>query len=181
MAAAPVVEALERLFSEAEAAHRRVFPGDAIDPEWPIWFASYLAPKLPALLGTTRTTSELVACLLRAEEEHRVRTPEQPWARAYAEYFHECYCASPHADRDHLALYHYDRCFFCVRVRRVIEELGLPVELRDVLADRTHRADLVAARGRATVPVLRIESPDGGDRWMPESRDIIHYLRHTYG
>ncbi len=53
-------------------------------------------------------------------------------------------------------------------------------ELRDIFQDSQHRDDLVKARGRATVPVLRIESPDGEDRWMPESRDIVRYLQETY-
>jgi hypothetical protein len=29
-------------------------------------------------------------------------------------------------------------------------------------------------------PVLRITSPDGSERWMPESRDIVRYLEQTY-
>jgi hypothetical protein len=28
--------------------------------------------------------------------------------------------------------------------------------------------------------VLRITSPEGEDRWMPESRDIVGYLQETY-
>jgi glutaredoxin 2 len=41
--------------------------------------------------------------------------------------------------------------------------------------------DLVAARGRRTVPVLRRDLADGTVDWMPESRDIIDYLQRTYG
>ena len=40
--------------------------------------------------------------------------------------------------------------------------------------------ELIEARGRATVPVLRITSPGGEERWMPESRDIVHYLEKTF-
>jgi len=75
-----------------------------------------------------------------------------------------------------LALYHFPSCFFCQRVARVLEELELDVELHDVLRDGQARAELLDARGRATVPVLRIEQ-DGGVRWMPESADIIDHLR----
>ncbi|MBT8495368.1 MAG: glutathione S-transferase domain-containing protein [Deltaproteobacteria bacterium] len=64
-----------------------------------------------------------------------------------------------------------------MKVRHVIDELGLDVELRDVRRDPTHRADLIEARGRRTVPVLRIDRGEGEDEWMPESRDIIHFLR----
>ena len=79
-----------------------------------------------------------------------------------------------------LALYHYDGCPFCMIVRREIDRLGIEVELRNVIDDSQHRADLLAARGRGTVPVLRFTGPDG-DRWMPESRDIIAYLRDRFG
>ncbi len=82
---------------------------------------------------------------------------------------------------ERLALYHYATCGFCRWVRSVIDELGLDVELRDIHRDPQHMADLVAARGRRTVPVLRREQPDGTVEWLPESRDIIAYLHRTYG
>ena len=64
---------------------------------------------------------------------------------------------------------------------RVIEELDLDVELRHVYAEPKYRDELIEARGRGTVPVLWIQSPDGEVRWMPESLDIIEYLRRMYG
>ena len=76
-----------------------------------------------------------------------------------------------------LFLYHYQSCWYCMKVRRVIDELGIDVELRDVRRDPTHRADLLEARGRGTVPVLRIDRGDGEDEWMPESADIVDFLR----
>jgi hypothetical protein len=66
-------------------------------------------------------------------------------------------------------------------VQHTIDALDVDVEPRNILIDPQHRSDLVDARGRATVPVLRITSPDGEDRWMPESRDIMAYLQKTYG
>ena len=65
-------------------------------------------------------------------------------------------------------------------VRTVIDRLGVDVELRDIFETFEHRDGLIAARGRATVPVLRIVSPSGEDRWMPESRDIVRYLQTTF-
>ncbi len=85
----------------------------------------------------------------------------------------------PKADR--LALYQFEHCPFCVRVRRAIDELGIEVELRDIHADRKFRGELRDARGRTTVPVLQITSADGEERWMPESADIVRYLQATYG
>lgn len=89
---------------------------------------------------------------------------------------------SPEASTtDTLILYHYEGCPFCSMVRGPMEQLGLSVELRDILRNPVFRDELVSARGRTTVPVLRITSADGQERWMPESRDIIHYLLQTYG
>ena len=80
---------------------------------------------------------------------------------------------------DDLVLYHYDSCGFCWRVRRTLEELGVEVETRDILESPEALRELMEARGRRTVPVLRIREP-GGDRWMPESADIIRYLRDRF-
>ncbi len=85
------------------------------------------------------------------------------------------------APRERLALYHFDGCPYCARVRQAIARLGLDVELRDIRTSRRHWEDLVAARGRRTVPVLKIDAPDGGETWMPESADIVRYLEETYG
>ena len=79
-----------------------------------------------------------------------------------------------------LSLYHYDGCFYCGRVRRALDKLGVEVELRDIRAEPRHLADLLAARGRTTVPVLRIRRPEG-DTWMPESGDIVRYLEQRFG
>ena len=78
-------------------------------------------------------------------------------------------------------LYYFDSCPFCVRVLRAIDLMDLDVELRNVYDDRDYLMELRQARGRATVPVLKITSPDGAERWMPESADIVRYLQATYG
>jgi len=82
-----------------------------------------------------------------------------------------------------LSLYMDDLCGYCARVRSVIDELGVNVEMRNI-GNREHAKELIEARGRATVPVLRRVSADGEStdlEWMPESSDIIDYLRNTYG
>jgi glutathione S-transferase len=74
-----------------------------------------------------------------------------------------------------LALYHYESCMFCARVRQAIARLHLKIELRDIMCDGSHRQALEQGGGRTTVPCLRIGSgPDA--RWMYESADIIAYL-----
>lgn len=93
---------------------------------------------------------------------------------------HNAFAATENAKGEKLALYHYVGCPFCTIARAPLERLGIDVELRDISQDPAHLDDLVRARGRATVPVLRITSPDGEDRWMPESKDIVHYLETAY-
>lgn len=78
-----------------------------------------------------------------------------------------------------LSLYQFHSCPFCARVRHTLDSLDLQIEYRDIHQDDAHHDALVAARGRATVPVLRIAGPDG-DTWMPESADIVDYLRKRF-
>jgi glutaredoxin len=97
-----------------------------------------------------------------------------PGGRSVADHTHRA------DDGARLALYHFEGCGYCYRVRDVIDELGIDVELRDIFDNREWFDELVEARGRRTVPVLRITAADGEERWLPESRDIIRYLRETY-
>ena len=75
-----------------------------------------------------------------------------------------------------LALYHYPSCYFCRVVRRALDQYDFEVEFRDIHQNRQWHDELVAARGRRTVPVMRIETDDGYVEWMGESRNIVHYL-----
>lgn len=80
-----------------------------------------------------------------------------------------------------MALYHYEGCYYCYIVRQTLERLGVQIELRNIFEDQTHMRDLIEARGRRTVPVLRIADQSDQDRWLPESRDIIEYLDELFG
>jgi glutaredoxin 2 len=75
-----------------------------------------------------------------------------------------------------LALYHFEGCPYCSRVRSAMARLELDLELRDILANPAWKAELVQATGTQMVPCLRIEQPGGGVRWLHESLDIIHFL-----
>lgn len=79
-----------------------------------------------------------------------------------------------------LALYQYMSCMFCARVRAAMDDLGVEIELRDTRMNPDFAEEVLAATGRSTVPVLRIESEDGAVQWMPESRDIIAYLQDRF-
>ena len=80
-----------------------------------------------------------------------------------------------------LALYHYASCWFCGQVRGVIGQLGLNIEMRDILTNPENREVLIANGGSSTVPCLRIEQSDGEVEWMYESADISRYLIEQFG
>jgi len=80
-----------------------------------------------------------------------------------------------------LTLYGYPQCPYCARVLHAIESLGLDIPLRNTLEDGEHRDAVVAATGRGTVPILRIEHPDGKVDWLPESADIVRFLASRFG
>lgn len=78
-------EAVEALLEETAAAHHAAFiDTDGFDPEWPLWYATYLADRLPAVATFMGSRSELVYWLVRLDEEHRAADSSVPWARYYA-------------------------------------------------------------------------------------------------
>jgi glutathione S-transferase len=58
-----------------------------------------------------------------------------------------------------------------------MEQMGLKIELRNIMADSDRRLELIEKGGRRTVPCLRIEHDDSRVEWMYESYVIIAYLR----
>ena len=79
-----------------------------------------------------------------------------------------------------LALYQFEACPFCVKVRRAIRRLGLNIELRDAQNNATYADELVKGGGQRQVPCLRIADSGSPVRWMYESSDIIEYLTSRY-
>ena len=168
------------LVETAQAHHKAFAATDGEDPDWPIWYAEYARDTFAERFGLDFSKSQLIYCLMNAEFEHRARSPDSEWPVFYADEIVERCAPSASPAEDELALYHLQGCPFCAIVRSAIDELDIDVELRDIFRDTQYRDELIEARGRATVPVLRITSPDGEDRWMPESQDIVRYLRKTY-
>ncbi|MBK4991463.1 glutaredoxin [Pseudomonas sp. S60] len=78
-----------------------------------------------------------------------------------------------------LALYQFHACPFCVKTRRTLHRLNVPVALRDAKNDPQHRQALLEGGGRVKVPCLRIEQ-DGKVTWMYESKAIIAYLDERF-
>lgn len=84
------------------------------------------------------------------------------------------------SDVSGLSLYQFHGCPFCARVRSAADQLGIRLELRDTLSRRDYAKEVYEATGRGTVPVLRIEGKSGAVRWLPESADIVRYLRDRF-
>ncbi|MEX0334198.1 glutaredoxin family protein [Vibrio tubiashii] len=78
-----------------------------------------------------------------------------------------------------LALYQFEACPFCVKVRRAMKRQSVKFDLRDAKNDQTHRSELEAGGGKVKVPCLRIEK-DGDVQWMYESSDIVAYLEKEF-
>ena len=79
-----------------------------------------------------------------------------------------------------LTLYQLFACPFCIKTRRALRRLNLPMEIRSVSDGSPHRQELLQGGGRIQVPCLKI-SDGGEDVWMYESNDIIHYLEQRFG
>jgi glutaredoxin len=79
-----------------------------------------------------------------------------------------------------LTLYQYKACPFCVKVRRSMKRLSLPVELRDPKREQAAKLELVEGSGKLKVPCLKIDHGDGNVQWLFESKHIIGYLEKRF-
>jgi hypothetical protein len=78
---------LEQLFQETGRAHHQAFLAtDGDDPDWPAWYAEYLAPRLANVLGRSVDRSDLQRSLVSAEAERSKLNPPPDWARFYAQH-----------------------------------------------------------------------------------------------
>lgn len=78
-----------------------------------------------------------------------------------------------------MSLYQFHACPFCVKTRRTLRRLNVPMTLHDAKNDPVQRERLLAGGGKAKVPCLYIES-DGETRWLYESKAIIAYLESRF-
>jgi|SRR5690554_2106554 len=77
------------------------------------------------------------------------------------------------------SLYQFYACPFCIKTRRALHRLNLPIETRDAQAGSPYRDELEQGGGRVKVPCLRIDE-NGSTTWMYESGDIIQYLEERF-
>lgn len=80
-----------------------------------------------------------------------------------------------------LKLYQFKTCPFCIKVRKQMAALSLPIETRDAQHNEQFRNELAEQGGRVKVPCLRITTEQGKTEWMYESDDINSYLFKRFG
>ena len=85
------------------------------------------------------------------------------------------------ARTQHLALYHFPTCPFCLKTRRTIRRLSLKIETCDAKNEPAHRAALIAGGGKPQVPCLRITDANGEQTWLYDSNAVIAYLDREFG
>jgi len=81
-------DGIAELLRGAGQAHHHAFAAtNGEDPEWPVWYARYLIPALPELLGLSLAPDVLAEQLRTVDGEHRAKAPSQDWAEYYAAWF----------------------------------------------------------------------------------------------
>ncbi|MFI8482654.1 glutaredoxin family protein [Pseudomonas sp. NPDC078700] len=78
-----------------------------------------------------------------------------------------------------LSLYQFRACPFCVKTRRTLHKLNVPMQLRDAKNDAQARGELLEQGGKVQVPCLRIEE-NGQSTWLYESKAIAAYLQDRF-
>jgi len=78
-----------------------------------------------------------------------------------------------------MSIYQFTACPFCVKTRRAMHRLNLPIEYRNA-KQSPWREELEQGGGKIQVPCLRIDENDE-TRWMYESSDIIRYMEEQFG
>ena len=165
---------LSELFTNTAKAHHEAFKStNGNDAEWPIWYANYIQDPISEILDTPFLKSNLIYCLMNADFEYTAKEVDTHWQNFYSKHFIQHVAPSDSPTKDSLALYYSPSCPYCKIVINMTSQLNVNIELRNIDENMEYRKELVSVRGRATVPVLHIATPNGDERWMPESRDII--------
>jgi len=79
-----------------------------------------------------------------------------------------------------LALYQFNTCPFCIKVRQEMRRLSLPIEKRDAQHNATNREELLQGSGATKVPCLKITETNGQVRWLQDSNAIVAHLRERF-
>ncbi|MCU7939664.1 MAG: glutathione S-transferase N-terminal domain-containing protein [gamma proteobacterium symbiont of Bathyaustriella thionipta] len=79
-----------------------------------------------------------------------------------------------------LALYQFNSCPFCIKVRRQIKRQSLAIQLIDAQHNQQHKEALLNGGGAIKVPCLKMINETGEVSWLYESNDIIRYLQDNF-
>lgn len=84
------------------------------------------------------------------------------------------------AELESLTLYQFFACPFCIKTRRKMYKLNLPVQKRSVSKGSPYRAELLSGGGKIQTPCLNIEN-NGETKWLYDSSAIVDYLEQRFG
>ena len=79
-----------------------------------------------------------------------------------------------------LALYQYQTCPFCIKVRQEISRLSLDIKRINAQPEGADRQALLKGGGQTKVPCLKITDKAGKTQWLYDSEKIIAYLRGRF-
>ena len=82
-----------------------------------------------------------------------------------------------------LTLYQFFACPFCIKTRRAMYKMNLPILKRSASKGSPYREELLLGGGKIQTPCLRIETKTEGNsevKWLYESSEIISYLEQRF-
>ena len=127
-----------------------------------------MKPVIRAFFQTLRLVLGPVMLL-----EERLTSPEGMQRDAAAQAAVDLQCQS-------LALYQFNTCPFCIKVRQEMRRLSLPIEKRDAQHNTANRDELMQGSGATKVPCLKITDSNGQTLWLQDSAAIVAYLRERF-
>jgi len=84
------------------------------------------------------------------------------------------------ADCKGLTLYQFNTCPFCIKVKKEVHRLALPITMANIQKDSNARQKLEQQGGKSQVPCLHIVDHDGNEQWLYESAEINRYLQQRF-
>jgi len=82
-------------------------------------------------------------------------------------------------DLKELTLYQFFACPFCIKTRRAMYKMNLPIVKRSVSGRSPYRDELLQGGGKVQSPCLRIKTGEEVT-WLYESSEIIKYLQQRF-
>ncbi|WP_299078333.1 glutathione S-transferase N-terminal domain-containing protein [uncultured Paraglaciecola sp.] len=83
------------------------------------------------------------------------------------------------AELEKLSLFQFFACPFCIKTRRAMHKLNLPIVKRNASQGSPFREELLQGGGKIQTPCLRIEKEEGVE-WLYDSKEIITYLQNRF-